>query len=290
MEHESQQYLDAAKTGIDFAHKTGALKKIFDLLTLRRSSEQPTEKIDYQEKALIALRENALETLASLELTMQEALRILGPGFSLDDLDKVNSTWQRHWTSGASKVGVDDEDRHVWWGRLVAGEIQQPGTFSLRTMTVMDTLSTAEARLFAKVCTYVWKSSNPVLILPTDDSSLWKPSFDEGALLESVGLVKFDSSGRFTWGITDERIKNLIRQGQAVPLFMGFHEESFLVVSTKEKIASLRCGRLVLTDVGKEMYRLTTPDCDLTYRDEILSEWRESYTIQQVSTLHAQDQ
>ena len=117
--------------------------------------------------------------------------------------------------------------RRTWWARLVAGEIQQPGTFSLRTMAVMDTLSTKEARLFTRLCGYVWNPSNPVLMLPPDDSPLWKPDFDEAAILESIGLVKFDFLGGFTWGLTNERVKDLIRQGRSIPLTMEFIKNVF---------------------------------------------------------------
>ena len=279
MEPDSQQVVDVATKVLDVELKHGPIRRIASVLLRRKSNKQPLQQMDYREEAVKAALENAVDKIASQELTTDQAFQIVGRVVTFDDLDKLNSTWQSHWSEGASRVGIDDEERRSWWARLLAGEIQQPGTFSLRTMAVMDTLSTAEARLFTKVCAYVWNSSDPVLILPTDDSSLWKPTFDEGALLESIGLTKFDSSGRFTWGITDERIKNLIRQGQTIPLFMGFHEESYFVVSTKEKIAELRCGRLVLTDVGKEMYRLTSPDLNLAYRDEILAEWRQSYTV-----------
>ena len=294
MDHNTQQYLDMARAGLDVAQKTGVLNRIFGLLQLRQPSEpsqpieQPDPQIDFRERALKALQENAVETLASLELTIHEAIHILGPEFSFEDLNKVNSTWQRHWMSGASNVGVGDEDRHVWWGRLVAGEIQQPGTFSLRTLAVMDTLSTEEARLFTKVCAYVWNPGSPVLILPPDESSFWKPDVDEAAILESIGLVKVDLMGGFRWTITNEGAKDLIRQGQVIPLRMEFYKMGFQVLSTKEAIADLRCGKFLLTDIGKEIYRLTSPECSQSYCDEIVAEWRKSYTIRQVSIVPQQ--
>lgn len=279
MDPEAQQYLDAAKTGIDIAHKTGILRRFFGLFQSHQSIEQPDQQLDYREEALAALRDNAVETLAGLELTTQEALQILGPDFSLGDLDKVNSTWQRHWTSGASRIGIDDEERRTWWARLVAGEIQQPGTFSLRTLAAMDTLSTREARLFTRLCAYVWNPSDPVLILPTDDSLLWKPNFDESSILESIGLVKFDSLAGFNWGIVEETAKELMSQGRSFPTVMQINEEVYFVMNTPDKLVQLRCGNLTLADVGKEMYRLTKPDYSQPYRDEILAEWQQVYSV-----------
>ena len=203
MEHEAQQYqqyLDVARTGLDVAQKSGLLKKICSLLPSRKSEqpEQPIPSVDYREEALKALRENAVETFAGLALTVGEAAQMLEPEFALDDLDKVNSTWQSHWTDGASKVGNDDNERRTWWARLLAGEIQQPETYSLRTLAVMDTLSTGEAKLFTKLCDYVWNPQDPLLILPPDESALWKPNFSDRALLESASLALTQEVGQFS--------------------------------------------------------------------------------------------
>ena len=275
MDQETQQYLDVASKGLDVARKSGLLKNMFS----RRPSNQPEhpaqpiQEMDYREEALTALRENAVETLAGLSLTVAEAAQILESDFVLDDLDKVNSTWQRHWTEGASKVGIDDEERRTWWANLLAGEIQQPETYSLRTLAVMDTLSTREAILFRKVCDYVWNPQDPVLILPPDSSALWKPEFSEGALLESASLAKLDGVAGFDWATLGDVV------GPPLPLRMTFNNDSYSVGTSESKQVKLRCGKLSLTNIGQEMYRLTTPDYSQNYRDEILDEWRRSYTV-----------
>ena len=75
MDLEIERYIEATKSGIDIAHKTGMLNRIFGLLPFRNSAKPPPEQVDYQEKALNVFRENALETLASLELTAGEAIQ-----------------------------------------------------------------------------------------------------------------------------------------------------------------------------------------------------------------------
>ena len=281
MEQEAQQYLEVARTGLDVAHKSGLLKKMLSLLTSRQP-EHLVQPADYREEALKALRENAVETLGGLALTVGEAAQILEPGFALDDLDKVNSTWQRHWTEGASKVGIDDEDRRTWWARLLAGEIQQPETYSLRTLAVMDTLSTKEAKLFRRLCDYVWNPHQPVLILPPDKSSLWKPDFSEGTLLQSISLAVFNAIGNYTWGTIAESTEGKVAQQSPSYFLMTFKNDSYIVESSESKPVKLRCGKLHLTDIGQEMYRLTTPNYPQSYRDEIVEEWRESYTVEHV--------
>ena len=281
MEQEAQQYLEVARTGLNVAHKSGLLKTMFSWLP-SREAEHPVQPVDYRKEALTALRENAVETFAGLALTVGEAAQILEPGFALDDLDRVNSTWQRHWTGGASKVGIDDQERRTWWARLLAGEIQQPETYSLRTLAVMDTLSTKEAKLFTKLCDYVWNSHNPVLILPLDESALWKPNFSEGTLLQSISLALFNAVGGFTWGTIDESAEDKIVRQSPSYLLMTFKNDTYLIEASESKPVRLRCGKLHLTDIGQEMYRLTTPNYPPSYRDEIVEEWRRSYKVQHV--------
>ena len=290
MEQETpQQFLEGAKTGIDIARKTGMLKWIGSLVVSRKSGAHSLGQVDYRERAAQALQENAVETLATLELTAEEAIKILEPGFSLDDLDKVHATWQKHWTEGASNVGTDDDERRSWWARLLAGEIQQPGTFSLRTLAVMETLSTKEGELFTQVCQYVWglpsspsaafvnpavSSHNPVLILPREESSFWKPSFEESAMLENAGLVKF---------VSNEVSYVPSADGPRDGAVLLAHDIACFLINVTPGSHGLRCGNLMLTDAGKEIYRLTTPDYSQSYRDEIVAEWGQRYKVLNVS-------
>ena len=161
MEQDLQQSLETARVGLDVVQKAGLLGRMASRILHRRSQGEAAEPRDYREEALKAALENAVETIRVQEFTVEQALQILGPDFSLDDLGRVDPTWQRHWAESTSKVGVDDDERRTWWASLLAGEIQHPGTFSLRTMSVMDTLSTREAELFTRLCDYVWNPTNP---------------------------------------------------------------------------------------------------------------------------------
>ena len=281
MEQGTQQYLEVAKTGLEAAHKLGLLKTIFSWLPSRKPEHpvQDVRMVDYGEEALKALRENAVDTLGGLTLTVEEAAHILEPGFALDDLDKVNSTWQKHWTQGASRVGIDDGGRRTWWARLLAGEIQQPDTYSLRTLAVMDILSTKEAKLFARLCDYIWNPQTPVVILPSDKSVLWKPDFAEGTLLQSINLAIFDGIAGFEW--IDKSTEDEIVRRSGSYLLMALNNDSYLVRSDSKPVR-LRCGALHLTDIGQEMYRLTSPNYPDSYRDEIVEEWRQSYTVSHI--------
>ena len=282
MDPDTQQALEVAKKTLDVADKSGLLKRVVSWFSPRQQ-EGPVKSVDYREQALLALQENAVDTLAGLSFTVGQATQILEPDFSLDDLDKVNSTWQKHWTEGASNVGIDDEERRTWWANLLAGEIKQPETYSLRTLAVMDTLSSKEARLFKKLCEYVWNPQDPVLILPPETSALWKPNFSEETLLESASLAKFSSAGNFTWGTIDKGTDGKVDKPSLFTVIITFGQHAYAIESPEKKPVRLRCGKLFLTDVGREIYRLTTPTHPQIYHDEIVQEWQQSYTVRQLT-------
>jgi hypothetical protein len=62
----------------------------------------------------------------------------------------VNSDWTSRFFSAAQDVS--DEDMQKLWGRLLSGEVSQPGSFSLRTLDLVRNLATEEARAFSEIC------------------------------------------------------------------------------------------------------------------------------------------
>ena len=75
----------------------------------RRRNLQSNEPVDNQELVQNLLRENARNTVESLELTTEAAFHILGPGFESEDV--LDPTWQKRWIAGVTNVSADDEER-----------------------------------------------------------------------------------------------------------------------------------------------------------------------------------
>ena len=125
--HQLLDFLPSAKAGLEVAEKTGLLERLRSLVNFRKKGDE----VNYLEEVRKAALGNALEIVRNQELAFDQALQILSlqRDFTIDDLTRLNSTWKRHWGEGTSKTGTDDEERRTWWARLLAGEIQQPGTF-----------------------------------------------------------------------------------------------------------------------------------------------------------------
>lgn len=217
---------------------------------------------DWEAEALAALRQNSLDTLRNVDLTISEAVRILGSQFHWDDLKELDRTWSNHYLAAASKVASDDDERRAWWARLLAGEIETPGSFSLRTLAAIDVLSAEEARLFTRLSPYVWKfdSDMPALVAPRTGSSLWVPNTVEWGSLEAAGLVTHSPAGLFID----------LDGGDVYRITFG----GTVVVLRASGAARLPIGEYLLTESGRQIWSLTDRDVPDGYLEEILGEWR----------------
>ncbi len=90
----------------------------------------------------------------------------------------VDNDWMMRFFDYAS--GVSDEDVQKTWARVLAGEIKQPGSFSLRTVDVLRFLSKRDAVLFQKV--------NEMAILSSRGPIL----YSDGNILQSNGIDVYD--------------------------------------------------------------------------------------------------
>lgn len=66
---------------------------------------------------------------------------------------KINDDWLYRWRDSASQVST--EELQNLWGRLLAGEVKAPGTYSLRTLEFLRNLSQQEAEAVSKLSQFV---------------------------------------------------------------------------------------------------------------------------------------
>ena len=254
-----QEWIERTRAIVDLAIASDAPRWLTKVLQAIKN--KPPGQLDWRDDAIQALRENAVETLANVTLTVEQALMILGPDFDWDSLLEPNRTWSNHWLSAASKVGVDDQERQTWWSRLLAAEIQQPGKYSLRTIATMDVLSPDEARLFSRLCSYVWKgTSRPhPIMLPPAGSSLWTLDVRDSLTLQNAGLITRQPQG-YAWNVeaNDLIVLNLGQTRVAISITKSGH---------------FPVGTAILTEAGEQIWELVDVEYDPAYVDAMLAYW-----------------
>jgi hypothetical protein len=108
------------------------------ILESRKIDERSNLRLDYQERKKQANIES-VTSIAAVELANDD---------SVPD-EKPDEDWTTRFFS--SVQDVSSEQMQNLWGRILAGEIRRPGTYSLRTLDFVRNLSKTEAELVAMI-------------------------------------------------------------------------------------------------------------------------------------------
>lgn len=91
------------------------------------------------------------------ELNISKAILVAEEELLKSDQDvpekDVDDDWLYSWRKNASRTST--EELQFLWGRILAGEIASPGTFSIRTLEFIKNLSKREAELITMLGKYV---------------------------------------------------------------------------------------------------------------------------------------
>ena len=93
------------------------------------------------------------------------------------------------WTSSFSEAAQDisDEDMQEMWARVLAGEVEKPGSTSLKALAVLRELDQATARLFRRLCSMALIRSRPDGVV-LDACVSWLGSGDGANALTNFGV------------------------------------------------------------------------------------------------------
>lgn len=146
-------------------------------------------------------------------------------------------------------ANVSSEQMQIIWGKLLAGEITQPGSFSIRTLDVLRKLNQKEALLFKKYAPYI-------LHCWGDETKTFKDYFLFNAMAEGYDEIYFpDIFTLYEAGLFS-------MSGIAISLFInslacetidGLTYKIVIQNAGEEKIR-ISEPVFLLTEAGKELY------------------------------------
>lgn len=182
-------------------------------------------------------------------------LRLASPMVK-DDADgsKVSMEWAEHFRDHAEKA--TDEEVRATWAKILASEINKPGSFSKRTLTILSDMEKADADALMRLCAMcilpasgTTVTLNPILLLDEDEcgTSFNSGRFDYGmrSSLESLGLI-------------DSSVTSLLELGPAerAEYITG---KSVYRIENPTKIKVTLSFSPVLTKYGRELSTLFLP-------------------------------
>lgn len=139
---------------------------------------------------------------------------------------------------------ISDPEVHKIVGKLLAGEIVNPGSFPRRTVRVLRDLESADFRQFANLCRYCVSDFIPIIFSDTDE--IYKKNgitFDSLTNLAALGLISKEGLGVQKTGLP--KTLNV------------FYFDEVLQIGFKDEGANLNFGHVVFTEAGRKLAPLT---------------------------------
>lgn len=159
---------------------------------------------------------------------------------------------------------VSDEEMQNLWSAILAGEANQPGTYSKRTLHLMASLDKKDALLFTKLCGFVWFIGTPVPMIFDSQNDIYTNNginFTSLKHLDAIGLISFESlSGYQRKGFS--KITNAIYGGKVVTLEFSQDEGN-----------NLSLGHALFTDVGLQLAQFCKGKTINGFEDYVIAEW-----------------
>ncbi len=148
VKHEAEK--PTSKTSTNSAAGSSSQKQLLglakkfslDAAFLPENKQAPLEDRSYRRKKLDELRQQK-----NMEAIMIRAAQYCSNSAITDRADQ---DWFSRFVTLAE--GISNKIMQDLWAKILAGEISQPGSFSLKTLQTFRSMSIAEAKLLAKAC------------------------------------------------------------------------------------------------------------------------------------------
>jgi len=166
---------------------------------------------------------------------------------------KVDDDWLFRWRDCASEISTDELQN--LWGRILAGEVRAPGTYSLRTLDFLRNLSQAEAGAIARLSRFV--IAGAVFKEAPELLSAEKFGFKDLLQLQQLGVISgVDAIGlklTMTSNRTDQFSQALMSHGMV------------LLVGCEDPAKTLTLPVFVVTEIGKQILSLASAEANSDY-------------------------
>ena len=217
------------------------------------------------------LHRRAIHRFVNEEARQQENMeQITGKALSHleDEADpsKIEDDWVTNFFD-KSRI-ISDDDMQNFWARTLAGEANSPGSYSKRTVNFLGGMDKRDAELFRALCGFVWViGGGPRLLIYDAEAAIYNDNgidFEALAHLESIGLIQFN----FSFGYVETELPKEFTVSYC-------NRQSFTLTMEEEKDNQIDIGKILLTQIGKELSRICDAQKVDGFVDYVKDIWEE---------------
>jgi len=173
----------------------------------------------------------------------------------------IDDDWLFNWRENAGRVS--SEELRNLWGKILAGELKQPGSYSVRTLEFLKSLSKSEAELISKVARFVIAER----IYRNKEKLLEKQGiyFSQLLFLQDIGILS---------GVEGTGLSTTYKSKSEDKFFQPLLANNKIILiehkdSGKEALAEV----YLLTKVGVEVLRLASFTVDKEYLESVARDY-----------------
>lgn len=200
-----------------------------------------------------SIEDRAQNRLNFQEIKQQENIESI-TAFAAEELKNeppvTDEKLDEDWTTRFFRIAEDisNEEMQALWGKILAGEIKQPKTYSLRTLELIRNLSKQEADIFRKVADFAIKGKDTYFLFNGPRNILttkYNIPYTYIALLTEIGLLQPGESVVY-------QILKQPKDSQTI-FTCG---ETIIFVNTKNEVDTISIPITVFSNSGKELLQL----------------------------------
>lgn len=136
----------------------------------------------------------------NIESIVDNAYQLLAQETEVSDVP-VDNGWMIRFINSVSDI--TDKDLQMLWSKILAGEIKNPNTFSLRSLEVLKNMTKYEAELFQKMAPFV---TDGYIINDDEIETKYNFSYEDILKLDDCGLMNSDGKISRNIPLFDNRI------------------------------------------------------------------------------------
>jgi hypothetical protein len=170
------------------------------------------------------------------------------------------------WTIRLINNSADSSSKYAQnlWGKILAGEIAKPGSYSLRTLEILKNMSQKEAEIFIKFGKFAMYQNNISFII-NDENFLQQQNlhFIDKILLEEIGLVIQSGIGM------EFKLSQVSDPNTATQIF--FYDDRCIIINRSINTPKQSLPMIKFTQSGTELLKLISPGFFNKYYVELLA-------------------
>ena len=218
-----------------------------------------TDYNEISQRAQGRLAFQEIKKQANIDQTVNYAAQTLSSFNNVSD-DPVDIDWVTRFFD--SVADVSSEEMQIIWGKILAGEVNQPGSFSLRTLDIVKNLSKKDAKLFTEISPLVLCSEGTKYISSKNEVlSKYEIPYETILHLDECGLV--NSSGTLA-------INPIISKGNSFKVYN--HEMIAFCNGKMDDEQKFTFGVHTLTSAGQEIFNIMEASSNDKYFLDVLND------------------